>query len=92
MSSSENITCKGTLRQVFFGLRPLPLLGFCLGWSSNFVASELGQTQSVKLLIVSNRTHWARGGPGPGPPGGRAGGRRWLGGATPGAREGKGGG
>jgi hypothetical protein len=25
-----------------------PLLGFCLGWSSNFVSSESGQVQSVK--------------------------------------------
>jgi hypothetical protein len=24
-----------------------PLLGFCLGWSSNFVCSESGQIQSV---------------------------------------------
>jgi hypothetical protein len=32
--------------------------GFCLGWSSNFVGSESGQIQSVKLLqnMVSNRT------------------------------------
>ncbi len=35
-----------------------PLLGFCLGWSSNFVGSEFGQKQSVKLPqnMVSNRT------------------------------------
>jgi hypothetical protein len=39
-------------------LKPPPLLGFCLGWSSNFVSSESGQIQSVKLLqnMVSNRT------------------------------------
>ncbi len=39
-------------------LRPPPLLGFCLGWSSNFVGSETGQIQSVKLLqnMVTNRT------------------------------------
>jgi hypothetical protein len=52
-------TCKGTLRQVFICLRPPPLLGFCLGWwSSNFLDSESGQIQSVKLLqnMVSNRT------------------------------------
>ncbi len=53
--------CKGTLRQVFICLRPPPLLGFCLGWSSNFVGSdsESGQKQSVKLLqnMVSNRTN-----------------------------------
>jgi hypothetical protein len=29
---------------------PPPLLGFCLEWSSNFVGSESGQIQSVKLL------------------------------------------
>jgi hypothetical protein len=35
-----------------------PLLGFCLGWSSNFVGSESGQIlQSVELLhnMVCNR-------------------------------------
>jgi len=33
------------------------LLRFCLGWSSNFVGSESGQIQSVKLHqnMVSNR-------------------------------------
>jgi hypothetical protein len=31
-------------------LRPPPLLGFCLEWSSNFVGSESGQIQNVKLL------------------------------------------
>jgi hypothetical protein len=50
MSSSKKFTCKGTLRQVFICLRPPPLLGFCSGWSSNLVASESGQMQSVKLL------------------------------------------
>ncbi len=30
----------------------LPLLGFCLGWSSNFASSEYGQMQNM----VSNRT------------------------------------
>ncbi len=35
-----------------------PLLGFCLEWFSNFVGSESGQKQSVKLLqnMVSNTT------------------------------------
>ncbi len=41
---------KGTVRQVFICLRPPPLLGFCLGWSSNFLGSESGQIQSVKIL------------------------------------------
>jgi hypothetical protein len=35
---------------------PLPLLGFCLGWSSNFVGSQSGQVQSVKLL---QNTAWS---------------------------------
>jgi hypothetical protein len=41
----KKLSCKETLRQV-------------LGWSSNFVGSESGQIQSVKLLQnkVSNRT------------------------------------
>ncbi len=49
-------TCKETLRQVFICLRPLPLVGFCLGWYSNFEGSESGQKQSVELLqiMVSN--------------------------------------
>jgi hypothetical protein len=44
MSSSKNID----LWQVFNCLRAPPLLGFCFGWSSNFVGSEPGQIQSVK--------------------------------------------
>ncbi len=40
------------------GLRPPPLLGYYLGCYNNFVGSESGQIQSVKLLLnmVSNRT------------------------------------
>jgi hypothetical protein len=55
----KKFTCKGTLRHVYFCLRPPPHLGFCLGWSRNFVGSESGQVESVKLLknIVSNRMH-----------------------------------
>jgi hypothetical protein len=57
MSSSKKITCKGTLRLVFICLSPPSLLGFCLGWFKNFVGTESGQIQSVKLLqnMVSNR-------------------------------------
>ncbi len=53
----KKLTCQGTLRQVSICLRPSPLLGFCLGWSSNFVGSESGQVQSAKLLknMISNR-------------------------------------
>ncbi len=45
------------LRQVFLCLRP-PSIDFCLGRSINFVGSESGQKQSVKLLqnMVSNTT------------------------------------
>ncbi len=54
----KKFTCKGTLRQVFICLRPPPLLDFCLGWCCNFVGSESGQKQSVKLLqnMLSNTT------------------------------------
>jgi hypothetical protein len=54
----KKFTCVGTLWQVFICLRPPPLLGYCLRWSNNFVGSESGQIQSVKLLqtMVSNRT------------------------------------
>jgi hypothetical protein len=54
----KELTCKGTLRQVFICLRPPPLLGFCQGWSSNFVGSESGQKQGDKLLqnMISNTT------------------------------------
>jgi len=34
---------------LFICLSPHPLLGYCLGWSTNFVGSESGQIQSVKL-------------------------------------------
>jgi hypothetical protein len=49
-SDPQRNTGKGTLRQMFICLRPPPLLGFCLGRCSNFVGSESGQKQSVKLL------------------------------------------
>ncbi len=54
----KKLTCKWTSRQVFICLMPPPLIGFCLGWCGNFVGSESGQIQSVKLLqnMVSNRT------------------------------------
>ncbi len=46
----KKFTCKGTLGQVFIFLGPPHLLGFCLGWSSNFVGSESSQIQSVQIL------------------------------------------
>ncbi len=58
MSSSKKFTSEGTLRQVFICLRPPPLIGFCLGWSSSIVGSESGKILNVKILqnMVSNRT------------------------------------
>ncbi len=57
MQHLQKLSCKGTLRQVFICLRPPLLLSFCLGRSSNFVGSEYGQIQSVKLQnIVTNRS------------------------------------
>ncbi len=52
------MTCTETLWQVFICLMPPSHLGFCLGWSGNFIGSESGQTQSVELLqnVVSNTT------------------------------------
>jgi hypothetical protein len=54
----KKLTCKGTLRPVFICLRPLPFYVFIWGGLANFVVSESGQIQSVKLLqnMVSNRT------------------------------------
>jgi hypothetical protein len=60
MESNANCRYLKKLRQVFtvYLLRPPPLLSFCLRWCSNFVGSESGQKQSVKLLqnMVSNTT------------------------------------
>ncbi len=51
----KKLTCKGLC-----GIcpRPPPMLGFCLGWSCNFVGSDSGQIQSIKLLqnMVYNTT------------------------------------
>jgi hypothetical protein len=54
MLSSKKLTCKGTLRLVCIWPPPLPR--FRLDVSGNFVGSESGQIQSVKLLqnMVSN--------------------------------------
>jgi hypothetical protein len=46
------VTWKGTLRQLIICMRPTPLLGFDLGWSSNFVGSEFGHC----ILSISNAT------------------------------------
>jgi hypothetical protein len=50
-SLTVKFTCKNYFAAgVYLSEGPLPLLGFRLGWSSNFVGSESGQIQSVKLL------------------------------------------
>jgi hypothetical protein len=59
MSPSKKIDLKRDFPAgVYLSARPNPLLGFYLGFSSNFVGSESGQIQSVKLLhnMVSDRT------------------------------------
>ncbi len=50
----KKLTCKGTLRQVFICLRPPPLLGFCLGWSSNFVVLNL-----VRNRVLNSCRMWS---------------------------------
>ncbi len=52
MSSSKKLTCKRTLRQVFFCLGPPPLLGFCLGWSSNFL-------NLVRYSVINTSRIWS---------------------------------
>jgi hypothetical protein len=54
MSSSEKLSWKGTLRQVFNWLRPPPILGFCLGWSSDLVGSYL-----VRYRVVNSCRIWS---------------------------------
>ncbi len=49
----KRFTCKGTLLQVFICLRPPPLLGFCLGWSSDFEGSE---SVGYKVCIIWSPT------------------------------------
>jgi hypothetical protein len=43
-------TFKRALQQLFICLRPPPLLGFSLVVVSNFVGSESGHIQSLKIL------------------------------------------
>ncbi len=48
MLSSKTIELyKDFAAGVYLSEAPLPFLGFCLGWSSNFVGTEYGQIQSV---------------------------------------------
>jgi hypothetical protein len=56
--SSKKTDLKRDFAAGVYLLRPPPLLGFCLGWCCNFVGSEFGHIQSVKLLqnMVSNST------------------------------------
>ncbi len=46
----KKLPVKWLCSRCFICLRPPLPLGFCLGWCSNFVGSEPGQKQSVKLL------------------------------------------
>ncbi len=58
-SSKKNWPVKGLCGMCFISLKASRLLGFCLGWSSNFVGSESGQIPVVKLLnMVYNRTQY----------------------------------
>jgi hypothetical protein len=50
--SLKKVTCKLTLRQLLICSRPPPLLDFFLGRASNFVGSESGLIQSVKVLKI----------------------------------------
>jgi hypothetical protein len=63
---SNKIDCKGSLRHVFFCLYSPPLLGFGLGWSSNFVGSESGLEYGLQhshtLSVYSVLLLWERGG------------------------------
>ncbi len=43
MSSSKKLT---SVASVYLSEAP-PILGFCLGWSSNYVGSESGQIQNM---------------------------------------------
>jgi hypothetical protein len=44
------------MRQLIICLRPHALLGFVLGWTNNFVGSESGHIQSVKVLQLWSPT------------------------------------
>jgi hypothetical protein len=45
------------MRQVFIGLRPPPLLGFCLGWCSNFVGSDLVRNRVLQNMVSDTTQH-----------------------------------
>jgi hypothetical protein len=59
IESNAKCPFKLTFWQVCICLRPPILVGFRLGWSRNFLGSESGKKQSIKLLqnMVSNPTH-----------------------------------
>ncbi len=54
----QNVVILDFAAGVYLSEAPTPPSFFVLGWSRNFVGSESGQIQSVKLLqnVVSNRT------------------------------------
>ncbi len=51
----KKLTWERTLREVFYFSEAPPLLGFCFGWSSNFVGSECGQILSVEPVEPERR-------------------------------------
>ncbi len=51
----KKLTCKGTLRQVFFCLRPPSLLGFCLGWWTILQVLNIVRYRVLLHNMVSNR-------------------------------------
>jgi hypothetical protein len=52
MSSSKKVIWKGTLRQVFICLKPLPLLGFCLGVVEQYLYRVYLAAKNAYILEV----------------------------------------
>jgi len=52
----KNLTCTGTLRQVLICQRLPPLLGFCLGWPSSFVGSDLLRHRVLNFCRILSPT------------------------------------
>ncbi len=53
----KKLTCKGTLRQVFICLRSLPLLGFCLRWSSNLHPVSYWVKKLLQKTVYNRTQH-----------------------------------
>ncbi len=56
MLSSKKFDLKRDFAQVFICLRPPSLLGFCLGWSSNFLGSESSQ---IPYSVLNSCKIWS---------------------------------